>query len=860
MTLTLLSVALSWFWSRSLFRVRAPLPPGVARKAPPALVAALLACLILTAPLAPRAAMAQADDGATAAQRLDDLRQKITQIQSALKANTDLDDAALSQMKSDALAAGAAADKLATELQPQLASVQARLAELGKPVAGVKEASDVAAQRTQLDRSSSALDAQVKLAGLLSVEADQASEQVSTVRRQDLQARLGERTASIFSGQFWNHLGGERAQNVQRLAALGGEIASSARSTAPTVWAALLAALLVLAGARVWAGRYLLSITSNRVPAGRLRRSVHALVVTGLAVATPALVAELLKLGVTWDGAISDKTAAFLNSVVGTVAFGGFVIGLFHSLLAPRRPSWRLLPIPDRLALRMRRFPVVFGVILVLVWNLQLLGTLVNAGLSTAVAINGIVTLMLSLVMALALVRAERVWLHIRLGRGGADAPDPAASTPTPTPINSGAPAGNGGAAPPTTPLWVRAVVVALWLGLAVSLLSLLIGYVAFGSFIAKQLSWVLVVVSTTYLLAVLVDDICMLLASSAPDPAASNPVLPTPKARDQAAVLLSGAGRAVVVLVAIMILLAPFGEGPTELFSRVGQLHDGLSIGEIQIKPGAVIQALLVLVLGFVGLRLLKQWLANKYLPTTSLDSGMQVSAVTLFGYAGGVIAVSLALSAVGIGLERIAWVASALSVGIGFGLQAVVQNFVSGLILLAERPVKVGDWVSLGGVEGDIRRINVRATEIQMGDRSTVIVPNSEFITKTVRNITHASPLGLVQIKLPLPLDTDPEAARALILQVFVDNGDILETPAPNVQLDGIDNGYLMFNATGFSSSPRLAYGVRSNLLFELLKRLREAEMPVSKPSTMLIRDAAAVAPLLPPALPLETPSATT
>ena len=82
------------------------------------------------------------------------------------------------------------------------------------------------------------------------------------------------------------------------------------------------------------------------------------------------------------------------------------------------------------------------------------------------------------------------------------------------------------------------------------------------------------------------------------------------------------------------------------------------------------------------------------------------------MFGYTGVVLAISLALSAVGIGLERIAWVASALSVGIGFGLQAVVQNFVSGLILLAERPVKVGDWVSLCGIEGDIVRVNVRAT----------------------------------------------------------------------------------------------------------------------------------------------------
>ncbi|MEG1115192.1 MAG: mechanosensitive ion channel, partial [Janthinobacterium sp.] len=327
-------------------------------------------------------------------------------------------------------------------------------------------------------------------------------------------------------------------------------------------------------------------------------------------------------------------------------------------------------------------------------------------------------------------------------------------------------------------------------------------------------------------------------------------------------AVLLSGVGRAIVVLLALMLLLAPFGEGPGELFQRVGKLQDGLAIGEVAIRPGALIQALLVLLVGFVALGLFKRWLQNSYLPTTNLDSGMQVSFITLFGYIGGVLAVALALSAAGIGLERIAWVASALSVGIGFGLQAVVQNFVSGLILLAERPVKVGDWVSLGGVEGDIRRINVRATEIQLGDRSTVIVPNSEFITKTVRNVTLANPLGLVQVKLPLPLGTDAQAARALILSAFVDNPDVLDTPAPSVQLDGIDNGLLLFNATGYASSPRLTSGIRSALLFELLKRLDDAHIAIAKPSTMVLSTVPAqpetpailaVAPAPPPVPPL-------
>src|SRR5690606_14087218 len=101
---------------------------------------------------------------------------------------------------------------------------------------------------------------------------------------------------------------------------------------------------------------------------------------------------------------------------------------------------------------------------------------------------------------------------------------------------------------------------------------------------------------------------------------------------------------------------------------------------------------------------------------------------------------------------------------------------------------------------VEGDIRRINARATEIQMGDRSTLIVPNSEFITKTVRNVTHTNPLGLVSFKLPMPLDTDADRAREVILAAFTAHASVLEAPAPAVFLDGVDGRNLVFNATGY------------------------------------------------------------
>jgi potassium efflux system protein len=143
----------------------------------------------------------------------------------------------------------------------------------------------------------------------------------------------------------------------------------------------------------------------------------------------------------------------------------------------------------------------------------------------------------------------------------------------------------------------------------------------------------------------------------------------------------------------------------------------------------------------------------------------------------------------------------------------------------------------------------VNVRATEIQLGDRSTVIVPNSEFITKTVRNMTATGAPGRVLLRLPAPLDTDAERMRDLILQAFREHESVLDNPEPIVQLDGIVNGTLTFLAIGYVSNPRNAGGVRSDLLFSILKALRDAGLALSPPATTAVATyvpAAAQAPL--------------
>ncbi|PYB13523.1 mechanosensitive ion channel family protein, partial [Serratia marcescens] len=190
---------------------------------------------------------------------------------------------------------------------------------------------------------------------------------------------------------------------------------------------------------------------------------------------------------------------------------------------------------------------------------------------------------------------------------------------------------------------------------------------------------------------------------------------------------------------------------------------------------------AMICLAIGIYILRAVRRWLGSELLPKTISDVGIRASLVTLFSNIGYVLVILITLAALGIQWSNLAWIVSALSVGIGFGLQEIVKNFISGLILLTERPVKVGDMIGIGGVEGDVRRINVRATEIQLSDRSTMIVPNSQLISQNVRNATMGNAQGVVTIALTFPTSIDPEQVRNILLSAYNEYETILETPAP-------------------------------------------------------------------------------
>ena len=371
-------------------------------------------------------------------------------------------------------------------------------------------------------------------------------------------------------------------------------------------------------------------------------------------------------------------------------------------------------------------------------------------------------------------------------------------------------------------------------------MLALLSGYLTLAYFLAVKLLWMSVVASTAYLLVAFFGDVCeTLLSPKQPGGMALGSALGlSPRHQAQASTILAGVGRSLLLLAAVLLAFLPSGSSPGELLESFTRMEvTDKSLGALNIVPSDILLALGCLVAGLFGVRVLKEWFGERLLPETNMDAGMQASLVTLIGYIGFVLVIAVVMSTLHISLTNLTWVVSALSVGIGFGLQAIVQNFISGLILLTERPVKVGDWVSLAGVEGDIRRINVRATEIQMSDRSTVIVPNSQFITQNVRNVTMGNALGVVGISLTLPLETDVLQIRELLLQAFTEHEAILDTPAPSVTFKDLTNTGLIISASGFVNSPRSVGGARSDLLFTVLGRLREMGIALSAPQSMVL-----------------------
>ena len=734
-------------------------------------------------------------------EQLDQIRQKVT-----VSANDDL----LSSLRQAALQVQKQADDLIAKQAVDIEHLNDQLNILG-PVQP-DEAPTLTSQRKALTAQKNALVSDERQTNTLSQSARDLATQIFSLRRSLFDSQISTRTASPLSSAFWSTLIRPTDDDLRRMNGLLDDVRSVfTNALAPgnrmLIASVVIGALLIWVVVRRLLESLLIRLMVRWLPEGRLRRSALALAVGLSTVLTITTATSLLRWGITSNAVLSNDVVNLLDQLQTLITFCAFIVGLGRALLMLPHPSWRLPKIPDEIATAMGRFPPVLALALMVIGTQERINSVIASSLALTVAVNGLTALAVSLVFFFGLVRYRRTRRRFAIERPG----------------------GLAGLIP---------FVVAVWVGL--SLLALLSGYLTLAYFLAVKLLWMSVVASTAYLLVAFFGDVCeTLLSPKQPGGMALGSALGlSPRHQAQASTILAGVGRSLLLLAAVLLAFLPSGSSPGELLESFTRMEvTNKSLGNLNIVPGDILMALGCLVLGMLGVRVLKEWFGERLLPETNMDAGMQASLVTLIGYIGFVLVIAVVMSTLHISLTNLTWVVSALSVGIGFGLQAIVQNFISGLILLTERPVKVGDWVSLAGVEGDIRRINVRATEIQMSDRSTVIVPNSQFITQNVRNVTMGNALGVVGISLTLPLETDVLQIRELLLQAFTEHEAVLDTPAPSVTFKDLTNTGLIISASGYVNSPRSVGNARSDLLFTVLGRLREMGIALSAPQSMVL-----------------------
>ncbi len=281
-----------------------------------------------------------------------------------------------------------------------------------------------------------------------------------------------------------------------------------------------------------------------------------------------------------------------------------------------------------------------------------------------------------------------------------------------------------------------------------------------------------------------------------------------------------------------IFLILTVWGVPLGDMWTWTKQALQGIAIGNVTISITDILVAIGVFLAALLLTRMLQRLLTERVLPRTGLDTGLRHSLSAGFGYMGLVVALALGVAAMGLDLTNLALIFGALSVGIGFGLQNVVNNFVSGMILLIERPIKVGDWVIVGTNEGFVKHIKLRATEIETFQHASIMIPNSEIISMAVTNWTHKDRIGRVDVPVRVAYGSDADQVLEVLNRCLKEHAEVVNWPAPFALFMRLGENAMEFEARGFIGNVENMFRVRSDLLVAIEKALREAGITIPLP----------------------------
>jgi len=710
-------------------------------------------------------------------------------------------------------------------IQPRLTDIKAQIDKLGpqpKPE-DPPEAAEVAAERARLNNLASQLDGAIKSAELSDVKARQLIGRVQELRQAIFASQVLSRTKhSPLNPSLWRSV-------ANHLPSAGGEVLAIAKAwwmrTSPRsdeLAAILLLTAVVFFGLRLLRRKVIaarLGPVEGRVTPTFAERAAVASWVAPALILPGGAATTFLYVALESNDLLYLQTQSFAGVVLRAVLIGVVVFGLSWAILQPRHGAWRLLNLSDRSARRLNllvRLAVVaygFDIVLRDVINILYLPFQVSVAQAFTFSL-----LFAGLLFALARTPIEPRTLPV--AAGGADGVEDEEKESE----------GSAGWL-----RWLRLPLVALAICIAGSAFA---GYVALARFVSAQVMLTVTVVVFIILTHLGIRAIAGENGSSGePAGGVGARVLAGRFKLGQAQQkqmdrFVYSVLNVLLAIVAIPMLLYVWGASTVDIVSLFKSALFGFDIGGIHIAPSRILLAIGLFVLLVTATRLLQRWLKATLLQPSRIDSGLANSIDTGVGYAGFALAALAAVSYGGLDITNIAIVAGALSVGIGFGLQSIVNNFVSGLILLVERPIKVGDWIGVGTYEGHVRRISVRSTEIETFDRSSVIVPNSELISGTVKNRTHRNALGRVDVTVGVSYNSDPEQVKGLLEKVAQESAMVLKFPAPVVSFDNFAASSLDFTVRAYVADVNKSVATATDLRIRIFKALNTAGIEIPFP----------------------------
>lgn len=755
---------------------------------------------------APVAPPPQRDEQIVAAERrVEEARTRLTGLREQVEKNLQ-EDGVLADLKVKADALVREALAITVDLRPRIDAIQGRLTELGAPPAEGQpaESASVAEERSRLNAARAEVNALTGQAEDLSIEAKTLSDRISDTRRALFTSRLLEHTdinGSVLEDALQSF--SADVERVQRsiLSWLTFVFKFKALPLAIAVLLSMaLASLILFVEYRLF-GRINRRDLSIESPSYLSRFSVAFFSTILPSLALSFFLASTYFLLDTFNVLRTD-IAPIIASVFALIGLVFFVMAISRAVLAPAAPHWRLVKLSNKGA----RDLSIAIFLMALVNGLDYVVSVMNETYSSPVVLTVMRSFASSVVIGLLLFFVS--FLRPVLAETG----DPSVR---------GRP-------------WPRAVAITLRIVGAVLILAAAIGYVGLARFLATQ------IVLTGAVLATMYIGILTGKAISAPNQFGETRVGRFIGRRFRLSAVgldQSGIGAGLVIyafalVTGIPLILMSWGFQPRDLQLWLFNLFTEINVGTIRISIFGILGGILLFAAGLVVTRWFQKWLDGNVMARSHIDGGVRNSVKTGVGYLGTGIAGIIGISAAGIDLSSLALVAGALSLGIGFGLQNIVSNFVSGLILLVERPFKVGDHVITGVNEGIVKRISVRATEIETFRRQSIIVPNSELINAPLGNWTHRNRMQRSEVPVSVAYDADPQEVIDVLLAVVNERSDVLRNPEPHVE-------FLRFGASSLDFELRfhladIANGlrVRNEVRIEILRRFRARDIVMPYP----------------------------